>query len=68
MLMKIHYVTGLVKKAYYDTKIIENKNKIPNTIGFIKKLIMIEKLEKVLLVQLLKLVMTQILDKLKAKY
>ena len=50
MLMKIHYVTGLVKKAYYDTKIIENKNKIPNTIGFIKKLIMIEKLEKVLLV------------------
>lgn len=50
MLMKIHYVTDLVEKTYYDTKITENENKIPNTIGFIKKLIMIQKLQKVMLV------------------
>ena len=46
MLMKIPYVTGLVEKTDYDAKIIETENKIPNSTGLIKNLIMMQKLEK----------------------
>lgn len=71
--MKIPYVIGLVEKTDFDAKIIETENQIPSYTGSIKNLIIIRKLGKLktkdlaLLVQSLKLIMTQILEKSKGK-
>ena len=43
---KILSITDLVKKTDYDEKITKIQNKIPDTTGLVKKMVLIQKLEK----------------------